>query len=1256
MNPSRIFILRPVATALLMAGLVLVGFVAFEQLPVSALPQVDYPIIQVQTFYPGASPEVMSAAVTAPLEKQFGQVPGLNTMTSASSFGNSTITLKFALDLNIDVAEQEVQAAINAATTYLPKDLPNPPIYSKTNPADTPILTLALTSDSMPLPQVEELADTRLAQKISQLPGVGLVSIGGGQRPAVRVQANPVALASYGMSLEDLRTALGQANVDSAKGNFDGARQAWTIGANDQLMSAADYRPIVIAYRRGAPVRLSDVAAIIDGAENVKQAAWVNTTPAILINIQRQPGTNIIGLVDRVNRVLPQLRASLPATVKVRVISDRTTTIRASVEDVEFEMLLTIALVILVIFLFLRSVSATVIPGIAVPLSLIGTFAVMYLLGYSLDNLSLMALTISTGFVVDDAIVMVENISRYIEMGEKPFDAALKGAGEIGFTIVSLTVSLIAVLIPLLFMGDIVGRLFREFAVTLAVTIIMSAIISLTLTPMMASKILSAHSESDNKVLRLFEEAFERLTRAYDHYLKIVLKHQKATMWVAVGTLVLTILLYMIVPKGFFPVQDTGVILGISEAPQSVSFTEMSSRQQDLTKVILQDPAVESLSSFIGVDGTNVTPNNGRIQITLKPLGDRDANASDIIRRLQPELEKVPGIKLYMQPVQDLTVEDRVSRTQYQYTIEGPDAKELNSWAPKLVDKLKTIPDLRDVATDQQNDGLGLLLRLDRDSAARLGVTPQVIDDTLYDAFGQREVSTIFTQSNQYHVVLEARPEWQLDVDALRNIYVPTSGGAQAPLNALVHAETVSSPLVINHQNQFPSVTLSFNMAPGASLGAATVEIRKAIDELGMPASIRGDFQGTASTFESSLSNEPILILAAIITVYIVLGVLYESYVHPLTIISTLPSAGVGAILALIVFRQDLGVMALIGIILLIGIVKKNAIMMIDFALEAERKEGKNPEEAIYQACLLRFRPIMMTTMAALLGAVPLALGSGTGSELRRPLGITIIGGLLVSQLLTLFTTPVIYLQFDRLVQWVELRRQGAQRSRTAALMNTGPAPSRCRSRREPFRTLYPPSGRDVPADRGDRALGLDRVPAPPGGAAAGGRLPDDPGLGGPSGRQPGDDGLVGRHAARADVRPHRGRHRDDLVELARFEQHRAPVRPEPQRRRRGPRRPGGDQRRPRQPSGHLAEQPDLQEGEPGGRADPDSRADLGCHGPGADVRRRVVDPHAEALPDQRRRAGHRRRKLAAGGARRAESGRRQQVRHPHERPGHDAL
>ncbi len=967
----------------------------------------------------------MASSVTSPLERQFGQVPGLTQMTSSSSFGSSVITMQFSLELSIDVAEQQVQAAINAATTYLPKDLPNPPIYSKTNPADTPILTLALTSKILPLPQVEELADTRLAQKISQLPGVGLVSISGGQRPAVRVQANPTALASYGMSLEDLRTALGQANVDQAKGTFDGPRQSWTIGANDQLLSGDQYTPIVVAYRNGAPIRLSDVATVIDGAENVKQAAWVNTTPAVLLNIQRQPGTNIIALVDRIQKVLPQLRASLPSAVDVSVISDRTTTIRASVHDVEFELVLTIFLVICVIFVFLRNVRATIIPAVAVPLSLIGTFGVMYVLGYSLDNLSLMALTISTGFVVDDAIVMVENISRYIEMGEKPLEAALKGSGEIGFTIVSLTVSLIAVLIPLLFMGDIVGRLFREFAVTLAVTIIMSCIVSLTLTPMMASKILRhTPEEGQTKFYKWSEDFFNRVIAGYGKYLTIVLKHQKETMWVAVGTLVLTFLMFLWVPKGFFPVQDTGVILGISDAPQSISFAQMADRQQELAKVILQDPGVESLSSFIGVDGTNTTPNSGRIQITLKPLEDRDANASDIIRRLQPKLAQVTGITLYMQPVQDLSVENRVSRTQYQYTIEGPDPKELNAWAPKLVAKLSSLKDLRDVASDQQNDGLGLLLTIDRDSASRLGVTPQVIDNMLYDAFGQRQVSTIFTQLNQYHVVLEASPEWQQNVDALRGIYVPTASGSQAPLNALVRAEVISTPLSINHQGQFPSVTLSFNLAPHASLGHAVSSIREATTDLHMPASIQASFEGTAQAFESSLSNELPLVLAAIITVYIVLGILYESYIHPVTILSTLPSAGVGAILALILFRNDMGVIALIGIILLIGIVKKNAIMMIDFAIEAERNEGKSPRDAIYQASLLRFRPIMMTTMAALLGGVPLALGTGTGAELRRPLGITIIGGLIFSQVLTLFTTPVIYLQFDKLSLWFEKRRK----------------------------------------------------------------------------------------------------------------------------------------------------------------------------------------------------------------------------------------
>ena len=1028
MSPSRIFILRPVATSLLMAALVLVGLVAYKQLPVSALPQVDYPTIQVQTFYPGAGPEVMASSVTAPLERQFGQVPGLSQMTSISSFGSSVITLQFALELNIDVAEQEVQAAINAASTYLPKDLPNPPIYSKTNPADAPILTLALTSNTLPLPQVEELADTRLAQKISQLPGVGLVSISGGQRPAVRVQANPTALASFGMSLEDLRTALGQANVDQAKGNFDGPQQSWTIGANDQLLTADSYAPIIIAYRKGSPVRLSDVATVVDSAENVKQAAWVGTTPAVILNIQRQPGTNIISVVDRTRKVLPQLQASLPSSLQVSIIADRTTTIRASVRDVEFSLMLTIALVVMVIFLFLRSFSATVIPSVAVPLSLIGTFAVMYLLGYSLDNLSLMALTISTGFVVDDAIVMIENISRYIEMGEPPLQAALKGAGEIGFTIVSLTVSLIAVLIPLLFMGDIVGRLFREFAVTLAVTIIMSALVSLTLTPMMAARILRHQPESQqSRFYRWSENVFNRVIERYGNGLRFVLRHQTATILVAVATLAATIVLYIVIPKGFFPVQDTGVILGISEGPQAVSFAAMATRQQELAKVILQDPAVETLSSFIGVDGTNTTPNGGRIQITLKPLEQRDASASDIIRRLQPKLAEVQGIDLYMQPVQDLTVEERVSRTQYQYTIEGPDSQVLNAWAPRLVDKLKTLPDLRDVASDQQNDGLGLMLTIDRDTASRLGITPQMIDDTLYDAFGQRQVSTMFTQLTQYHVVLESYPKWQRSVDSLRDLYVPTASGGQAPLSAFTRAEPISVPVAVNHQGQFPSVTLSFNLAPGASLGGAVQAIRGATDGLHLPGSIQAAFQGTAQAFEASLSNEPLLILAAIVTVYIVLGVLYESYIHPITILSTLPSAGVGAIIALMLCHEDLGVVAIIGIILLIGIVKKNAIMMIDFALEAERNQGKTAEEAIYQASLLRFRPIMMTTMAALLGGIPLALGSGVGSELRRPLGISIVGGLILSQTLTLFTTPVIYLGFDRLGKWLARRRHGQE-------------------------------------------------------------------------------------------------------------------------------------------------------------------------------------------------------------------------------------
>ena len=977
MSPSRPFILRPVATSLLMAAILLTGFIAYQMLPVSALPEVDYPTIQVVTFYPGASPDVTSSAITAPLERQFGELPGLNQMTSISSGGSSIITLQFVLNLNIDVAEQEVQAAINAAQTYLPAGLPAPPIYSKSNPADAPILTLAISSKNFPLSQVEDYTDTRLAQKIAQVTGVGLVTISGGQKPSIRIQVNPAKLLAYGINLDDVRNALQQTSVNQALGNFDGVHQAYEINANDQLLTSKDYQSVVVAYRNGAPVVLSDVATVIDGVENTKLAAWKNNTPAVILNIQRQPGANIIQVVDRVKKLLPQLKANLPASMDVSILTDRTTTIRASVRDVKFSLMLTVALVVMVIFLFLRNVSATIIPSVAVPLSLVGTLGVMYLLGYSLNNLTLMALTISTGFVVDDAIVMIENIFRYIEQGEKPLQAALKGAEQIGFTIISLTISLIAGLIPLLFMGDVVGRLFREFAVTLSVTILVSAAVSLTLTPMMCSRLLKA--KADQKKRGRFYEASERVwdrvITFYSRTLQWVLKRQRATLVVAVATLAATIFLYVIVPKGFFPVQDTGVIQGISEADESISFSAMAVRQQALARVILKDPAVESLSSFIGVDGINTTLNSGRILINLKPLEERKISASEVMRRLQPELAKVDGITLYMQPIQDLTVEDRVSQTQYQYTLEDANADELNQWTTKLLARLQTLPQLRDVATDQQTHGLQARLVIDRVTASRLGITPQAIDNALYDAFGQRQISTLFTQLNQYHVILETLPDFQRNPSKLNNIYVLSTSGTAVPLGAFTHFESGTAPLSINHQGQFPAVTISFNLAPGVALGEATKAIENEQKALGMPLSVQASFQGTAQAFIASLSNEPLLILAAIVTVYLILGVLYESYIHPITILSTLPSAGAGAILALLISGTELGVVALIGIILLIGIVQKNAIMMIDFALDLERKEKKPPQEAIYQACLLRLRPILMTTFAAMFGG--LAAGAG---------------------------------------------------------------------------------------------------------------------------------------------------------------------------------------------------------------------------------------------------------------------------------------
>ncbi|WAB90955.1 MdtB/MuxB family multidrug efflux RND transporter permease subunit [Pseudomonas citronellolis] len=1026
MNPSRLFILRPVATTLLMVAILLSGIIAYRFLPISALPEVDYPTIQVVTLYPGASPDIMTSSVTAPLENQLGQIPGLNEMSSTSSGGASVITLQFSLQVDLDVAEQEVQAAINTAQSLLPKDLPNQPVYSKVNPADAPILTLAVMSPDMPLPKIQDLVDTRLAQKISQISGVGLVSISGGQRPAVRIRANPAALAAAGLSLEDLQSTITSNNLNGPKGSFDGPTRSSTLDANDQLKSADAYRDLIIAYKNGSPLRVRDVASVEDDAENVRLAAWANDTPAVVLNIQRQPGANVIEVVDSVKKMLPQLQATLPGNLEVTVLTDRTTTIRASVADVQFELFLAVCLVVMVTFLFLRNLSATLIPSFAVPLSLIGTFGVMYLAGFSINNLTLMALTIATGFVVDDAIVMVENIARYLEQGDSPLEAALKGSRQIGFTIISLTFSLIAVLIPLLFMGDVAGRLFREFAVTLAVAILISGFVSLTLTPMLAAKLLKhVEPEQEGRFARAAGRFIERMIERYAAALRVVLRHQGLTLLVAIGTLLLTAALYLFMPKGFFPVQDTGVIQGIAEAPQSISFQAMASRQQELAKVVLADPDVESLSSFIGVDGSNATLNTGRMLINLKPHSERDLTASEVIRRLQPELDKVAGIKLYLQPVQDLTIEDRIARTQYQFTLQDADPEVLAEWVPKLVERLQQLPQLADVASDWQDKGLQAYIDIDRDTASRLGVSLSSIDSVLYSAFGQRLISTIFTQATQYRVVLEVAPDFQLGPQSLENLYVPASDGTQVRLSSLARVEERHTLLAVNHIAQFPSATLSFNLAKGVALGEAVQAIRDVEAQMQMPASLEGSFRGAAEAFEASLSNTLLLVLASIVTMYIVLGILYESFIHPITILSTLPSAGVGALLALMLAGQDIGIVAIIGIILLIGIVKKNAIMMIDFALDAERNEGKPPHEAIYQACLLRFRPILMTTMAALLGALPLMLAGGAGAELRQPLGVTMVGGLLLSQLLTLFTTPVIYLYFDRLaLRWANWRKR----------------------------------------------------------------------------------------------------------------------------------------------------------------------------------------------------------------------------------------